>query len=509
MSNEKIKLLEMTDISKTYPGAKALQKVEFELLYGEVHALIGENGAGKSTLIKILMGIANKDEGSINIDGKQAEIMNPVDAASLGVAAVFQEMSLIPTLTVAENVYLCREFKKTNIIIDRKSMIEETKKIIDKYGIDLNPEEKVSDLSIAKRQLAEILKAIVMNPRILILDEPTASLTNVESEILFSIIKDFKARKAGVIYISHRMNEIFQISDRVTVLRDGCYIDTCVTENLNMDKVVKLMVGREVSLFQSTSRKYLIKEKKKALEIKNISKEGSFNKISFFLNKGEILGFAGLVGSGRTELMNIIFGIDQADSGDIIINDKSVKISSVSDAIENGIIMVPESRHLQGLILMHNIESNIILPLLKKFIKFGIFLDFKKIKNFAEKQMEIFNIKAENRKQIVNYLSGGNQQKVVVAKALALEPKILIVDELTAGIDIHSKTEIHKIIRSIADKGVSIIMISSEMPELLANSDRIIVMNNKKIVGVFDETDQEEIMSVILADNMKNKMLRE
>lgn len=502
-------LLKMKGITKKYPGVTALDNVDFSLKHGEVHALVGENGAGKSTLIKVLMGIERKDAGSISINGKSVEIHNAQDAAAHKIASVFQELSLIPDLTVGENVFLTR--MKKSLILNRKKMFKDTADILKEYGIELNPRSAISDLSAARRQLAEIVKAIAIKPNILVLDEPTASLTEDEVEKLFSTIRIFKEAGIGIIYISHRMNELEIIADRITVLRDGKYIATRDMNDITTKELVSMMVGREVDLHNDNKENpFNYDNPEKAMEIKKLGKKGTFKDISFNLYKGEVLGIAGLVGSGRSELMNLIFGVEQSDSGQIIINGKVSKINNVQDALKNKIAMVPESRHQQGLVLMHSVADNISLPVVKRFQKWGILRESLK-QEFAQKMIDIYKVKTDSPRKIVNYLSGGNQQKVVVAKWLAIDPEILIVDEPTAGVDVGSKAEIHKLIKSLIKKGLSVIMISSEMPELLAYSDRIMVMNDNKILGILKNPSQEEIMNIIMEDksNIAKKNIKE
>ena len=495
-------ILRMRHIEKFYPGVKALNDVSFNLKAGEVHALIGENGAGKSTLIKVLMGIIKKENGEIEFNGNQVNIRNPSHACHLGISAVFQELSQIPYLSVAENVFLSRECTFFRTIINRKTLIQETKKILEKYEIDIDPQAQIGCLTIAKRQLVEIAKAISIKPRVLIMDEPTSSLTQSETDTLFRIINDLKKNGTGIIYISHRMDEVFKIADRVTILRDGCFISEHPIGELNFDKIVKLIVGRDVELYQRVQREGIPVDVKPMLEVKNLCKRNQFSNVSFEVKKGEILGIAGLVGSGRTELMNLLFGIDKYDSGQVFLEGQPIKITSVRSALDKGIVMIPENRHLQGLILLHSIEQNMALPVLKHFERSGL-LRHKKIREYVREKIELYNIKTESSKKIVNSLSGGNQQKVVIAKWLATNPKVLIIDEPTAGIDVHSKSEIHKIIHNLAKKGLAVIMISSEMQELLVHNDRILVMNNNRIVGSMDDPNQEEIMSIIMKDKIQ------
>jgi len=496
------KILEMKNITMTFPGVKALDNVSFDLYGGEVHALVGENGAGKSTLIKVLMGIEKKTAGEIWVKGKKVEIHNALDAGkTYKIATVFQQLSQIPYLTVGENIFLAKEGSTSKFWLKRKEIHERTEKLLKSYGItELKSTDVISNLSTAKRQLSEIVKAISIKPDILVFDEPTSALTENEAELLFNIIETLKKQGVGIIYISHRMNELKVVADRITVLRDGQYIDTRDMAEITMKEIVNLMVGRNVTLYEKReANKVDYNTATKALEVKNLSKKGMFKNLSFDLYQGEILGVAGLVGSGRSELMDIIFGITQADSGEIWINGKKVQINCVQDALKNKIALVPESRHLQGLVLIHSVADNIALPVIRNFQK-KLFLNHKLKNKFAVEMINQYDVKTDSASKIVNYLSGGNQQKVVVAKWLATKPKILIVDELTAGIDVNSKAEIHKLISGLTDQGMSVIMISSEMPELLAHSDRVMIMNDYKILGFLENADQQTIMNTIMED---------
>lgn len=499
------KILRVENLSKRYPGVMALDHVQFELEAGEVHALIGENGAGKSTLIKVLMGVVMIDEGVIRIDEESVSIQNPQQAAEYGIAAVFQELSLIPTITLAENVFLNKEGKRSKYYLDRKQMFEKTEGILRKYHItQLKATDIVSEMSAAKRQLAEIVKAVAAEPRIMILDEPTSSLTENETEKLFEIIRTLKSEGVGIIYISHRMRELELLADRVTVLRDGKYIGSKRMKDTTMDNIIKMMVGRALELYKTEPPKeFDYSPGNVMMEVIGLYKKGLFEDISFKLYKGEVLGVAGLVGSGRSELMDIIFGIDHADCGEIFIDGKRVSINSVQDALNYGCALVPESRHLQGLVLIHSIADNIALPVLKQFQK-GPVLNYKKKNKFAEEMISKYTIKTESAEKLVGQLSGGNQQKVVIAKWLATQPRILIVDEPTVGIDVQSKVEIHQMIHSLTKEGVSVIMISSEMNELLTYSDRVMIMNDHRILGTFEKIGQEEIMSEIMKDKNRS-----
>jgi len=499
-------LLELKSVTKRYSGVTALDKVDFGLKSGEVHALIGENGAGKSTLIKAVAGVIGLDEGSMYVNGEEIFLGNPQDAANFGISAAFQELSLIPWLSVAENIFLNKEGDSAKIWLKRKDLFEKASILFEKYGIDqLDPREDVGAISAAKQQLTEIMKAVAAEPQILILDEPTSSLTETETDILFHIIETLRANGTGIIYITHRMKELDVIADRVTVLRDGQYIGTDLKSNLAMPEIIKMMVGRALELYDKTTEETTAaKEKKTVLQVRNLHKAGVFQDISFDLHEGEILGIAGLVGSGRSELMEMIFGVSKADSGDIIINNEKVAVTGVSDAIDHGIAMVPESRHRQGLVLRHSVSDNIALAVLKRFQNKLFFSNTKKTK-FSLEMIDKYRIKTESPNKIVSQLSGGNQQKVVVAKWFATNPKILIIDEPTAGIDVGAKVEVHRMIRELTEQGTSVLMISSEMTELLTHSDRIMVMNDNKILGIFDKIGQEEIMSLILKD--KNQEL--
>jgi ABC-type sugar transport system ATPase subunit len=500
MNKEMKKLLKAEKLTKKYLGITALDGVDFELDRGEVHALIGENGAGKSTLIKLLMGITAPDEGIIYINEKKADIKNPHNASEFGISAVFQELSLVPYLSVAENIFLNAEGKGSRYFLNRKELYKKTGELFEKYDVDvLNSREIVSNVSPANRQLVEIMKAVSKEPKILIFDEPTSSLSDNEAKILFMIVRTLREKGIGIIYITHRMNELEQLADRITILRDGKYVCTEQMKALALNDIVKYMVGREFDLYKSRATGKHSTEK--VLEVKNICKKGWFKNISFDLYKGEVLGIAGLVGSGRSELMRILFGIDKADSGEIWINGRKVVINSVGDALKHKLALVPESRHIQGLVLIHSIADNITLPIIEFFQKY-LFLDHNKKSKFAEEAVKRYSIKTDNTNKIVGQLSGGNQQKVVLAKWLSTNPEILIIDEPTAGIDVYSKFEIHEMIRKLTERGLSVIMISSEMPELLTNSDRIMVLDEYEIIGTLETADQETIMHLIL--NHKN-----
>ena len=491
-------LVKMEGIEKSYSGVKVLKGVNFELKPGEVHALIGENGAGKSTMIKVLMGIIPRDAGTVYIRGEKKEFHSSQDAAANGIATVFQELSLIPTLSVADNIFLMKE-KRKGIFLDKKTTLEQADELLKSFHLDIDPAARVSEISTAQRQLTEICKAAAGNPDVLIFDEPTSSLTEREIASLFEMIETLKKKGMGIVYISHRMEEIFQITDRITVLRDGTYIGTRNTKDTDLDEIIKMMVGRELELYQEGEKRDKTREKV-VLELRHVGSKTGFHDINLKLHRGEILGIAGLVGSGRSELMNLVYGIDRITEGEMYLHGKKVEIRRPKDAIRNGICMIPENRHLQGLVLMHSIETNIATANMDKFTRAGCLVDFDKLSEMAAESMKKFDIRAESPQKLTGRLSGGNQQKVVIAKWLCRNPQIIIVDEPTNGVDIGAKTGIHKILKDLSEQGVSIILISSEMPELLNHSDRVVVMNDHRMIAEAAQISQEEIMEKILTD---------
>ena len=503
---EKRPLLEMRGICKEYPGVKALDGVDFTVYPGEVHALVGENGAGKSTLIKIIMGIEHADSGQIIYNGAETSFRNSLDAKNHGVSAVFQELSQVPYLTVAENIFLGREKDMGSAFLRRREMFARAQKLAESYALRLDVKAVVSRMSMAERQIAEILKAIAADPKLLILDEPTSSLTSDEAEKLIRIVKGFRDRGIGIIYISHRMNELEELADRITVLRDGKLVDTRDFADVTMNQVVEMMVGRETSLFSGDGRpKPDYSKLKKVLEVRHLSQGGRFRDISFDLYAGEVLGISGLIGAGRSELMRILFGVDRYDGGQILLDGREIKIRCVRDAMDAGIVMVPESRQLQGLVLKHSIQDNIVLPQTRKYTSRWKLVQRKKVAEFARDAIRKYEIRTDSPLKLVRQLSGGNQQKVVIAKWLAMNPRVLIIDEPTVGVDVRSKGEIHRLIRELADSGVGVIMVSSDMPELLANSDRVMVLNNYKVLGILEDADQNSIMRSIMEDNARNQ----
>ncbi len=489
--------VKIRNISKTYPGVKALSNVDMTVLRGEVHGLIGENGAGKSTLIKILTGVNEADEGGeIIIDGEKIEKYNPKKSVEKGVAVIYQDFSLFPNLTVAENIYMSQQIESNHKIVNWRKMKRVSMEAVQKLGVDIDVNKQLGDLSIAKQQLVAICCAIAQDAQMIIMDEPTSSLSKSEVKLLFDIIKDLIKDNIAVVFVSHKMDELFEIADRFTVLRDGEFIATMLKDEIDEAGLIKLMVGREVQYtkYEGGERKDCI------LELQNFSQKGCFSDINLKLHKGEIIGITGLVGAGRTELAETIFGIEQPDSGTIKLEGERVNIESPSKAIKLGMAFVPESRKTQGLVLEGDMTSNIALPVIEKFSsKFGL-IDKKKTRKNAELWIENLDIRPPIPEYITRQLSGGNQQKVIIAKWLSSEPKILIVDEPTNGVDIGAKSEIHKTLRGLAKKGIGIIVISSELPEILAVSDRIFVMKKGRISAEFNDTNisQEEIMNAAL-----------
>ena len=495
-------IVEMDNIVKSFAGIKALNDVHLDLREGELHALMGENGAGKSTLMKILTGVYSKDSGTIKLaseDGslKELEIKTPLQAQHLGISMVFQEFNLLDNMDIAENIFLGREPVDRKHCIDKKKMYADAKKWLDKVHLDIDPKSKVSDLSVGFKQLLEIAKCLSFNARIIILDEPTASLTDRESETLFSIIDELKRNNISIVYISHRMEEVFNLADRITVFRDGTYIDTVERKNFKEDEIIKMMIGRELQEDVS-ARAIKGGSDEIALEVQNIKVYKNSTPVNLKLRKGEILGMFGLVGAGRTELSRVIFGIDPVGDGRILVDGKEIKITRPLDAIKAGIALVPEDRKDLGLILGMSVKDNMLLPKLGTFT--SPVLNKKDISNITGTYIQDLSIALASEEEEVKNLSGGNQQKVVIAKWMAMNPKILIMDEPTRGIDIGAKSEIYAIMRKLTEEGMSIIMISSEMAEIQKVSDRVIVMHEGSVTGEMsvDEATQATIMNAAI-----------
>jgi len=488
-------LLRMEGIYKSFPGVQALSDCKFELCSGEVHALVGENGAGKSTMMKILGGIYDKDLGHIYLDGKEVNITSPHMAQELGISIIHQELNLMPHLTVAQNIFIGREPRsKFPFALDDKLANQQTERILNMLNLQLSPTMKVADLTVAKQQMVEIAKALSFNAKILVMDEPTAALTETEIEELFHIIKQLREKGVGVVHISHRLEELKQISDRVTVMRDGKYIDTLQTNEATIDKIISLMVGRVI--FETAPELPEVPSKEVVLEVRNLNRGKVLRDINFSLMKGEILGFAGLMGAGRTEVARAIFGADEYDSGEIYIKGKRVHIKSPGDAVTCGVGYLSEDRKRYGLALGMDVKENIVLSAMKKFLnRFG-WMDFKKASARGQEMIKALNIKTPSLEQKVKFLSGGNQQKVVIGKWLTANTDILIFDEPTRGIDVGAKSEIYKLLNDLARQGKAIIMISSELPEILRMSHRVVVMCEGRVTGILNagEASQENIM---------------
>lgn len=490
-------LLEMKDISKSFTGVNVLRDVHFKLEKGTVHALMGENGAGKSTLMKILAGITKSDKGSICINGKNVEINSPSDSQNLGIAMIHQELSPIPGMTVAENIYFGREPGKS-VFVDYRQLYKQTEELLDRLHIkNISPREKLQNLQVADQQLIEIAKAISYNAEIIIMDEPTSAITDKEVENLFVIINNLRKAGKGIIYISHKMDEVFRISDEITVLRDGAYVDSWKAKDINNDILIRNMVGRELS---EIFPKVHVPIGEKVLEVRNLTLQNKFHNINFDVRRGEILGIAGLVGAGRTEVMQALFGLTPADEGEIIFEGKKLNPREPREAIKNGLAFVTEDRKGEGLVPYMSVAHNITLASMKDFDK-NFLIDMKSEDDVIQKQIASLRIRSYGKEQLVTSLSGGNQQKVVLAKWLIKKPKLLILDEPTRGIDVGAKSEIYKIMCDFVAKGNSIIMISSEMPEVMGMADRIVVLSNRKLGGELNREEfvQENIMRLAVS----------
>ncbi len=490
-------ILRFENISKTFPGVKALKNMSFEIRRGDVHVLLGENGAGKSTLIKILTGVYQADEGgTIYLNEKPVQIHDILQSRKLGIGTVFQENSLIPHLNVAENVFLTREIRTASGTIDWKRTYEECERWIRELGVDhINPRTQVRRLSVADQQIVEIVKVFSQNPSIIILDEPTSSLSEHEIKNLFRIIETLKKKGVTFIYVSHRMEEIRQIGDRATIFRDGELtgeIENCKTAD--MDEIINMIVGRTLEE-KFPARESCIGEV--LFEVRDIQVPNTIYDISFRLHRGEVLGFSGLVGSGRTSTAKAIIGAIPRTSGEIYINGRQVRVTNPAEAIANGIGYLPEDRKVEGLILSKSVKENITLPSLKRKFSKGVILDAKKERKTAEEYREKLRIKTPGINRLSKFLSGGNQQKVVFAKWLCSEANIYIFDEPTRGIDVGAKSEIYQIINDLVGKGAAVIVISSELPEILGICDRVLVMRDGRITADIDRRDatQERIMS--------------
>ena len=486
-------ILSMKGITKSFSGVAALKNAALDLKAGEVVALMGENGAGKSTLMKILTGIYSKDSGEIQYMGQEVCFKGPAESEEAGISIVHQELNMMNDLTVAQNLFIGRE-EMNGFLIDDKKMNEKARELFKVLKIDINPAEKIGNLTVGKQQMVEIAKAISSKAKVIIFDEPTAALTDSEIEELFKVIRDLKKQGTGMVYISHRMDEINVISDRVIVMRHGEYVGTLITKECCKDDIIKLMVGRAI-FGEPKIASNVAKDAPVVLKCENLNRGKAVKDVSFELRKGEILGFSGLMGAGRTEVARLIFGADKKDSGKIFINGKEVTINTPQDAVAHGIGYLSEDRKRYGLIVDKSVEENTVISSLNDFVK-GIFIDKAKSKEVSQKYVESLKTKTPSVSQLVKKLSGGNQQKVVIAKWLVKNSDILIFDEPTRGIDVGAKSEIYALMERLAKEGKSIIMISSELPEVLRMSDRVIVMCEGRITGILDiaEANQEVIM---------------
>lgn len=494
MSTEKNVILKMENIKKSFSGVQALNNANLELRGGEVLALMGENGAGKSTLMKILTGIYTKDSGRILYMGNEVAYKNPAQSQEAGIAIVHQELNMMKDLTVAQNLFIGKELKN-GIFINDKKMNEEARRIFSILNIDINPSQTIGELTVGRQQMVEIAKVISSNAKVVIFDEPTAALTDSEIEDLFKVINDLRDKGIGIIYISHRMNEIKRISDRVCVMRDGEYINTVDTSTTTKDEIINMMVGR--TIFENPKTCSSVKDDAPVvLRCENLCLGNKFKNISFELRKGEILGFSGLMGAGRTEVARALFGADKLDSGKIFINGEEVKISSPIDAVKHGIGYLSEDRKRYGLVVDKTVTDNMLLASVDKFEK-GLFIDEKSVHRRVSDYVDLLKVKTPSIEQVLKKLSGGNQQKVVIAKWLIRDSDILIFDEPTRGIDVGAKSEIYNLMNELVANGKSIIMISSELTEILRMSDRIVIMCEGRKTGEIsiEEATQERIMT--------------
>ncbi|EGK07417.1 sugar ABC transporter ATP-binding protein [Kroppenstedtia eburnea] len=486
-------LLEMTQIQKSFSGVQVLTDAGFSLDRGEVHALMGENGAGKSTLMKILGGIYRKDGGRVMVSGVERDISNPREATGLGIAMIHQELNLIPHLSVMENLFLGREFVfgRTGWIRWNR-MKAEAKKWLEQLEMDLDPSVQTGDLSVGQQQMVEIAKALSLEAKILVLDEPTAALTNREIESLFNVIRSLKKQGVGMIYISHRMEEIFEICDRITVMRDGETVGTRISSETDMNELVRMMVGREI---KNRYPRNPVPPGEERLSVEGLTRKGEVKDVTFSIRQGEIVGLAGLMGAGRTETADLLFGIRKPDGGTIRIDGQEVRIRRPEDAIRHGIAYVTEDRKQEGLVLPLSVRENLSLPNLPSLSSWGV-IHRQKEARLTEETVKTLSVKTSGPEQEIRTLSGGNQQKVVIGKWLATSPRVLILDEPTRGVDIGAKEEIYRLMDRLAREGLAILLISSDLPEVLGMSDRVLVMHEGRVTGRFEkgEATQENVM---------------
>jgi ribose transport system ATP-binding protein len=490
--------LELRGILKRFPGVLALNGVGLDVRKGEVHALLGENGAGKSTLIKIISGVYQPDAGEILIDGRPASIRNPHDAQALGISTIYQEFTLAPDMTVAENIFLGREPLRLRAlsIVDRKALIRQTRDVLASLDLQIDPEATVKHLGVAQQQMVEIAKALSLDARLIIMDEPTATLTSHEIDRLFEAIARLKQRDVAVIYVSHRLDEVKAVCDRATILRDGTYVATVAVASTTIDEMIRLMVGRDL---KDKFPKVTAEPREEVLRVEQLTRKGVLHGVSFHVRRGEIVGIAGLVGSKRTETARAIFGADPIDSGRILLRGKPVKVRTPGDAIEHGIALVPEDRKRHGIFATLSVWENVVLSALRRFSRKGI-LDVRREKQRAQEFVASLRIQTPDLEKRVLDLSGGNQQKVVIAKWLNTNAEVFLFDEPTRGIDVGGKIEVYRLMGELISRGAAIVMISSELPEILGLSDRILVMREGRICGEFDRADatEEKILNCAL-----------
>ncbi len=488
-------LLRMEGISKRFPGVQALDNVDFEVYPGEILGFVGENGAGKSTLVKILSGVYYKDQGSIWFNGQPVEIRSPHEAQEIGITTIYQELALVPYLSVAENIFLNREPRRVRQIglVDFRTQKRQAEEIMADLGVEIPGDRLVKDLTVAAQQMVEIAKAVSRNASLILMDEPTSALSSKEVDALFNLMHRLKERGVSVVFISHRLEEVLEVVDRIIVMRDGRRVGTLRRDEADETKIIRMMVGREVGLFPKEDAPI----GEPVLEVRNISGANGVKDVSFSVRRGEIVGLAGLVGAGRTEVARLICGADRLTAGTILLNGKEVKINSPGDAVENGIGWVPEDRKQHGLVLMMDVKSNITLAILRRISGLAGAVRARSERQVAQEYVKALSIATPSISQTTSNLSGGNQQKVVVAKWLSAKPKLLIMDEPTRGIDVGAKAEVHALMSRLAKEGMGILMISSEMPEIIGMSDRVIVMCQGRVTGEFSRPNlsQEEIMT--------------
>ncbi|MDI9505392.1 MAG: sugar ABC transporter ATP-binding protein [Clostridiales bacterium] len=495
--------IRLENVSKTFPGVNALTNINFDVRGGEIHGLIGENGAGKSTLIKVLAGVHKPDPGAvIEIDGERVDSLTPTESMRRGIMVIYQDFSLFPTLTVKENIAFSEQIERKRRLVNWKEVEEVSKRALSILGVDIDLNARLNTLSTARQQLVAIARALVYDSKLLVMDEPTSALSSGEVENLFRIMRDLRSRGMGIIFISHKLDELFSIVDRMTVLRDGMYIGTRNAGETDVNEIITMMVGREIKQehMGGTNIGEIV------LEVQDISKRGNFSNVTFNLRRGEILGITGLVGAGRTETVRALFGLNPPDSGTILLEGKPIAPKSPAEAQALGIAYVPESRQTEGLVMQQDAESNITLSILKTFQK-NMLIQFPERSKRSVELMQQLNVKPAYPFMQAAKFSGGNQQKIVVAKWLATKPKVLIVDEPTNGVDVGAKTEIHQLLRQLADEGMAVIMVSSELPEILSISDRVLVMRRGRINGEFEAKGltQERIMERAVLDTRRKE----